>query len=187
MPDPAGLFFCPVDSHVPAMRPILSALPCILLAACAPQDSGSAPAGVNPTETVPAAPTLASSPAPASTLAPVESLAGEWRVAGIDGAELNEPSGLALSGSVDELWWRPRCAGMARSYRIDGLAIRFGPPAGTPPPSSDTPPPPVCAIGLPPRLADVMRALDAANTVGRTPGNGIEISGGGHSVLLFSQ
>ena len=32
-----------------------------------------------------------------------------------------------------------------------------------------------------------MRALDAAITVGRTTGNGVEISGGGHSVLLFSQ
>jgi hypothetical protein len=40
---------------------------------------------------------------------------------------------------------------------------------------------------LPPRLADVMRALDAASTVGRTSSNGIEISGRGHSVLLFSQ
>ena len=76
---------------------------------------------------------------------------------------------------------------MARSYRIDGRAVRFGPPLGTPQPASDAPPPPVCAIGLPPRLADVMRALDAAITVGRTTGNGVEISGGGHSVLLFSQ
>jgi hypothetical protein len=117
----------------------------------------------------------------------VETLAGEWRVAGIDGAEFNEPYGLALSGNADELWWRPRCAGMARSYRISGGAVSFGPPAGTQPSSSGAPPPPVCAIGLPPRLAEVMRALDAASTVGRTSSNGIEISGGGHSVLLFSQ
>jgi hypothetical protein len=32
-----------------------------------------------------------------------------------------------------------------------------------------------------------MRALDAAQTVERTPQNGILIAGGGHSLLLFSQ
>ncbi len=171
------------------MRLRIFALPCLLLAACAPQGSSGTPAASS-TETAVAdpapAPAATPTPTPASTLAPVASLAGEWRVAGIDGADFNESYGLALSGSADELWWRPRCAGMARTYRIDGLAISFGPPAGASPPASDTPPA-VCAIGLPPRLAEVVRALDAATTVGRTPNNGIEISGGGHSVLLFSQ
>jgi hypothetical protein len=169
------------------MRLTIVALPYILLAACAPQGSGTAPTAAGSTETTAAVPTPAPPPPRTSTIAPVASLAGEWRVAGIDGAEFNEPYGLALSGNGDELWWEPRCARMARSYRIEGLAVSFGPPAGTPPASSDAPPPPVCAIGLPPRLADVMRALDAATAIGRTASNGVEISGGGHSVLLFSQ
>lgn len=169
------------------MRLTIPTFSLILLAACAPQESAGAPDAASPTEAATVSSTPAPTPAPSSTLAPVDTLAGEWRVAGIDGAEFNESYGLALSGTADELWWRPRCAGMARSYRIDGTAISFGEPAGTPPPSSDAAPPAVCAIGLPPRLADVMRALDAATTVGRTPSNGIEISGGGHSVLLFSQ
>jgi hypothetical protein len=50
-----------------------------------------------------------------------------------------------------------------------------------------TPAPPVCAIGLPRRLDEVTRAIDAATTIGRTVNNGIEISGDGHSLLLFSQ
>jgi hypothetical protein len=112
-------------------------------------------------------------------------LAGEWRVAGIDGGEFNESYGLALSGSARELWWEPRCAGMARSYRLNGSAIDFGPRAGAPLAGGTTAP--VCAIAVPPRLRDVMRSLDAATRIERTGENGVLISGGGHSVLLFAQ
>lgn len=122
---------------------------------------------------------------PRPTLAPVTTLVGEWRVAGIDGRDFNESYGLALSGSERELWWPPRCAGMARSYRIAGRAIEFGPRLDAPAPSAT--PAPVCAIGLPARLTEVMRALDAATTVSRTPANGVLIAGGGRSLLLFPQ
>jgi len=115
----------------------------------------------------------------------IANMAGEWRVAGIDGREFNESYGLALSGSARELWWEPRCAGMARSYRMTGSTISFGPRIGAPPPG--TQPPPVCAIGLPPRLSEFFRALDAATNIERTDSNGVLISGGGRSVLLFSQ
>lgn len=118
-------------------------------------------------------------------------LAGEWRVAGIDGEPLDESYGIALSGDEDELWWEPRCANQQRTYELQGSAISFGPA-----PSDDlprtvngvpAPPPLACTIGLPPRLSDIFRALDAATTAERTPSNGILISGGGHSVTLFSQ
>ncbi len=118
----------------------------------------------------------------------VATLAGEWRVAGIDGQPLDQPVGLAISASDREIWWEPRCAGFARSYTIDGLRIATGPALGAPPPPSPgEPPPPVCAIGLPPRLAEVFRALEQADRVGRTRENGVAISGPGHSVLLFGQ
>lgn len=115
----------------------------------------------------------------------VASLEGAWRVAGIDGQPLDEPFGLALTGDADKLWWEPRCAGMARSYRIDANTISFGSLEPRRAPGSPTPP--VCAIGLPPRLSEVFRALDAARTIERTPENGIRIAGGGPSLLLFSQ
>ncbi|MXO75261.1 hypothetical protein GRI40_08540 [Altererythrobacter aerius] len=121
-------------------------------------------------------------------LTPVTTLAGEWRVAGIDGKPLDAPQGIALSGSDRELWWEPRCAGFVRSYRIDGLRFTPGPRLDAPaPPPPGTPPPPVCTIGLLPGLQDVFRAVNAATTVGRDPSNGILLSGGGHSVLLYSQ
>jgi len=158
----------------------------VALAACTPQPNESAPATATDT-----ARAVVSAPAPSPATdttpvpAPAVSLVGEWRVAGIDGAEFNEPYGLALTGSARELWWEPRCARVARSYRAEGAAIEFGPALDAPKPGD--PPPAVCAIALPPRLADVVRALDAATTIGRTASNGVEISGGGHSLLLFSQ
>lgn len=122
-----------------------------------------------------------SEPAP-STVEPsaqVRSLAGAWRVAGIDGRSLDEPVGLSLTGDEQQLWWEPRCAGVARAYRIEGQRITFAsrPGAGGP----------VCEIGQPPRLDEVVRAMDGADSVSRTPNNGVLISGPDHSVLLFSQ
>ena len=117
----------------------------------------------------------------------METLAGEWRVAGIDEQPLNKSYGLALSADEEEIWWEPRCANFAFSYRIDGLKLETGTPRPYAPVGPDGNPPPVCAIGIPPRLSDVARALDLAETVGRTSANGVLIEGGGHSVLLFSQ
>ena len=129
------------------------------------------------------------SPAPAPTLtqtpSTVSTLEGAWRVAGIDGADLDEAYGIALTGSAKEVWWEPRCAFIVRSYHITGTAIAFGPAIGAPKPGEM--PPPVCTIAPPPKMAGVLRALDAANAIERTPQNGLLISGGGHSVLLFSQ
>nr|WP_166180170.1 hypothetical protein [Altererythrobacter segetis] len=147
------------------------------LASCRPTDS----APPLPADTGEA--TAASSPRPVAPQ--VTSLAGDWRVAGIDGADFNEPYGLALKGDSERLWWEPICALQARRYRIAGGTIVFSPPS--PPPRPGEPPPPVCLIAAPARLADVMRALDTAQTVERTPQNGILIAGGGHSLLLFSQ
>lgn len=124
-------------------------------------------------------PALSGGPASGS----VETLAGEWRVAAIDGGPLNESYGIALTGDDRSLWWAPRCAQQVRGYSISGQNIRFilpedatGPRAGPP-----------CLPGLPARLPDVMRALTSATAVTRTAQNGVLISGGGHSVLLFSQ
>ena len=152
---------------------------CASLGACGMQTANPVQGGA----------TSAQKPAPqptrSATAGTVTSLAGEWRVAGVDGADFNEPYGLALRGSAQELWWEPRCAWIVRSYRIDGGNIAFGPPQGAPKPGEVTPA--VCTIAPPLRIAEVTRALDAATSVARTEANGILISGGGHSVLLFSQ
>jgi hypothetical protein len=117
---------------------------------------------------------------------PVATLAGAWRVAGIDGVSLDEAYGIAFEADAQTIWWTPRCARQERLYRIDGAQVRFTPnPELQPAPGK--PGLPVCLIGPPPRLPDVMRALDAATRIERTAQNGVLISGGGHSLTLFSQ
>jgi hypothetical protein len=115
----------------------------------------------------------------------VSSLAGEWRVAGIDDLSVDQPIGLALRGTDSEIWWEPRCAGMARNYRIWGSRISFS--STEPPRQAGQPTPPVCAIGLPAKLGQVFDVLDKASSISRTANNGILIAGAEHSVLLFSQ
>ena len=116
---------------------------------------------------------------------PVASLSGQWRVAGIDGSPFDEPYALALEGDDAQIWWEPRCAGMARAYRIDGFSLSLRPAYVAKAP--DVPPPPVCAIALPPRLSELFQALDSSVRIERTAANGILLSGNGRSVLLFSQ
>ena len=149
----------------------------VLLTACAPRDQVA-------NETT--APPPAEAPAAAEP-APIQTLEGEWRVAGIDGQALDQPVGLALTASAQEIWWDPRCAGYVRSYRIEGSKFMTGPHIGFVPRKPGEPTPPVCTIAPPPRIGEVFRALTEATTIARTPQNGIEISGGGHSLLLFSQ
>lgn len=144
------------------------------LAACVPEPASEAPQA---TPGAASSPTVSAAPEPAAVPAPV-TLEGYWRVAGIDGAGLDEPYGLALVADREEIWAEPRCAGLIRSYAIDGNAFSAVARAGGEP---------VCEIGMPPRMADVVRALDAATRIERTPSNGIAISGGGHSVTLYSQ
>ena len=115
----------------------------------------------------------------------VTTLAGEWRVAGIDGKTFDESYGLALSADHSTIWWAPRCAGYERTYRLDGTRAHFGSAEGEF--HKDGSPRIVCQIGIPSRLPDVFLAIESANRVVRTPSNAIEISGGGHSLTLFSQ
>ena len=122
-------------------------------------------------------------PDPVARTAPI-SLTGEWRVAGIDGKPFDAPYGLALRADDRKIWWEPRCAGYVRSYSITGGRVAIGPDPHRPNPPALVS---VCPIGPPPRLADVMRAIDSAETIRRTAANGIELAGGGRSLTLFSQ
>jgi hypothetical protein len=105
------------------------------------------------------------------------SLVGHWRIAAIDGRDLNEPQGLALVGDARQLWMEPRCAGLIRNYRISGTTFS----------STLEKVGMVCMIGMPQSSGLAMQAIDAATRIERTPENGILLSGGGRSLLLFSQ
>ena len=116
--------------------------------------------------------------ADATTPAPmVEGIAGEYRVAGIDGAELDAPIGIAVSIGPDTIELEP-CAGFAWSYRFTEGALETKRLPASPDVASCEPAPEVVRAGA---------ALAEATRVRRTAANGLEFSGGGRSILLFSQ
>jgi len=156
---------------------LAAAAACVILVACWAQPAPPPEQGSRSKAELPAA----------SEPAPVPTLEGEWRVAGIDGKPLDQPVAIALSASKQEIWWAPRCAGLVRSYTIAGTRFKAGPALGVRPRKPGEPTPPVCTIAPPPRSGELFRALDAADKIARTPENGVLISGGGHSLLLFSQ
>lgn len=122
-------------------------------------------------------------PAPAS-------LAGEYRVAGIDGTEVGGNIGIALSITDKTIWFEPRCAGFNWTYTyFDGVLATDRPqkprPAGAPlvaGPGTAT-----CRIAVHPEQQRLATALDAVTSACRTPSNGIELTGGNHSVTRYSQ
>ena len=168
---------------------MMRGLPLVALAAVLSPLAGCTPPGGDspspePTTTAASPPSVDAQPADengdADLSDALNSLKGEWRVASIDGAEFDEPYGLALSADDSRIWFEPACAAQGRNYTISGLRFAVTAP-GT---SSDRV---ICDIAVPDRLAEVWRAIDAAGRVERTPGNGVMISGGGRSLLLFAQ
>ena len=112
----------------------------------------------------------------APPLAASAELVGEYRVAGVDGSDIDLPHGITASISADRIHLVSDCVNMAWSYTLaDGrLATEQAPAEG-------------CARGFEPAEQALLAAFDVADTVRRTPANALEFSGGGHSVTLFSQ
>jgi hypothetical protein len=109
-----------------------------------------------------------------------EELAGEYRVAGIDGAPTDENFGIALSISAvpSVISFDEECGTFSWATDMEG-GVLFTSRLPAEPPSCDTP--------IHPRLLQLAAAIDAADRAARTPANGVELSGDGRSVLLFSQ
>ena len=116
-----------------------------------------------------------------------KSLAGEWRLAGIDGAQPDGPSGQAISIDDRTITFE-NCQQVAWTYSY--AENHFATERVRTTYSGEDPatvPPPPCAAPLPPPISDMVTAIDAATMVERTPENGLRLSGGGRSVTLFSQ
>ena len=116
-------------------------------------------------------------PAPAgNAMASAPALAGEYRIAGVDGADIDLPYGITASITGDRIHVVADCVNVAWSYRLEGDRI-----------ATERVPVEGCARGLNRVEEALVAAFDAAGRVERTASNGIEFSGGGRSVLLFSQ
>lgn len=115
---------------------------------------------------------------PENAITSATELIGEYRVAGLDGRSIDLPHGLTVSIRQDTIVLFEGCMSMAWRYHFDAgrlVTARRHDLVGrcTRPPQATEE-----AIGL---------AFDAATGVRRTPANGIDFYGGGHTVTLFSQ
>lgn len=117
----------------------------------------------------------------------VGDLVGQYRVAGVDDAELPNGEAIALSIDGPMLSFEPTCAGFVWGISFDGDVLntqRYG-MANAPAPGES--PPPVCAVAISAGQSALAQTLDAATRAERTPSNAIRLSGGGHSVTLYTQ
>lgn len=151
-------------------RPIISRvaalLASLLLASCAYQ-----PAEI-PSPEAPAA----YSNAPAGQAPPPVTMAGEWKLLLLDETEIEGE--LHFKADEARIWFPPACARQERTYRIDGDRIALEPLDHGGKPVA------VCRIGLPPRLAEAMAALDVVDSIQSAPAGAIRLYGGGQVVLL---
>lgn len=162
------------------MRTLATLLAMAALAACSQESEVSAPAPEV---------TTASDEGTERPLFPApDRIRGEYRVAGIDGKAVDQPYGIALSITENEISFAPTCAGFVWTYEYaaDGtLSTERHPDYGgkIAPDGSVF----VCAVGLKPTDIPLAQAIDDAARAGRTPANAIELSGSEHSITLFSQ
>jgi hypothetical protein len=138
-------------NRLPAVLPFLA-----LLAACASE----------PPPAPPEEPPIASA----------AELAGEYRVAAVDGAEIDLLHGVTASIDAARITVTSDCIVMAWSYTLaDGALATEQAPAQS------------CRRAYLPTELELLAALDVADAAKRTPANAVELTGGGHSVTLFSQ
>lgn len=164
--------------------------PALALAACQPVQEDPEEADASPTASgradTPATrdgPYVASAPLPPSTSDPATgnvnvpgSLVGEYRVAGVDGRDVDLPHAITLSITAETIRYTSQCVGGTWRYRREGdrLVTQEVPLA-------------VCQRALYPEEEAIDALFAAGPTFRRTEANGIELSGGGHTVTVFSQ
>lgn len=156
-------------------------IPVLLCVATLAGCSGPEPDATQHSEPAPspaAAPSEAPprAPAPAKVIASVERLAGEYRIAGVDGRDIDLPYGITASISGDRIEIQADCVRLAWSYRFAGPTIETG-----------RVPVKSCRRALTAEEEALATAFDAATSVTLTPSNGYEFGGSGHSVTLFTQ
>jgi hypothetical protein len=118
---------------------------------------------------------------PPAAPVPPASLVGRWRVGAIDGV----PAGMVLSINADTIWFEPSCAGFLWRYRYLAGALSTTNPWYDALARGQTPPP-LCVAPVLPEQRALALTLGVASRAVRTRANGVELSGGGHTVTLFS-
>ncbi len=103
-------------------------------------------------------------------------LTGEYRVASVNGASIDQPEGVTATVTASRIDVRSGCIRFAFDYRMEGGAL-----------TTMDAPVASCRRGLTPAEQSVREAFAAATGVARTPANGVQFTGGERSVTLFTQ
>ena len=150
----------------------------LVLAACQPADEEAPP---SPASTAsPASPANSASPAAAVASGPIttpEELSGYYRIAGIDGAEIEGSEGFGVRFTEDRVMVLAQCIKTEWLYRFEGERIVV---------TVDNLREP-CRRALSPDERAIASAFDGMERASRTPANAILIEGSGGSLTLFSQ
>jgi len=141
---------------------VVCVLSTVLLGACQPATAPREAVNAGGTSEVPA------------------TLVGDWRVAGIDGRPLAGDRGIAVRIDKTLIAFDPRCLGFVWTYQYRAGALRT---AKWEPERPDL----RCLASISAEQSALGTAISASTRAERTPENGVLLSGGGHSVLLFSQ
>ncbi len=120
---------------------------------------------------------ITSARAPIPAVSATERLTpGEYRVAGADGAEINLPHAITLTITPLEIRLASQCFTPRWRWRYVGEALE-----------TERIPEAMCERTRYPAELAAEAVFEQPDSIERTPANGIEISGGSHSLLLFSQ
>jgi hypothetical protein len=155
----------------------------LLLVGCSEADQAAPPAPIEEPRSPPAAaaetPTAAPSETPAASIAitDVEELAGEYRIAGVDGREIDLPHG--ITGRIDDtgIIVTSGCVKFSWVWFFEGTSLV----------TEQLFPRESCGRELLPEEQAIVAAFNGATHVGRTPANGVEFAGENGAVLLFGQ
>jgi len=140
----------------------------LILAAC----TAAPPAERDHAGAAPSATATPTQIAPAASVA----LPGEYRVAGVDGGDIDQPYAITASITGERIHVTADCLNFAWSYTLQANRIATERVAVE-----------GCGRGPTPAEEAVVAAFDGARSVSRTPANGVELLGPDHSVTLFSQ
>ena len=120
----------------------------------------------------------APSPSPTSeAITDAENLVGDYRVAGVDGRDIDLPYGITARISEVAIIVEADCMKLSWSYFFEGASLV----------TEQLFPRDNCGRKLVPEEEAIVAAFNGATAVGRTPANGIEFAGENGWVVLFSQ
>ena len=109
-------------------------------------------------------------------------IAGEWRVAGVNGGEVNQSNGITASITDKTILINSGCVNMVYSYTLSNgtFSAALGQDVGGKPVMS-------CMRGLSDTENAIGDAIQKADTAKKDASNALVLSGGGTSLSLYTQ